>query len=64
MAIIEMAGVSKDDLSVEVRGDTIPISGKKMVDYVVATPACIAENASAAASIARSACRYSWIRTA
>jgi hypothetical protein len=48
VAIIEMAGVSKDDLSVEVRGDTIPISGKKMVDYVVATPACIAESASPA----------------
>ena len=28
-----MPGVSKDDLSLEVRGDTIRISGRKMVDY-------------------------------
>jgi HSP20 family protein len=33
VAIIEMPGVSKDDLSLEVRGDTIRISGKKTVDY-------------------------------
>jgi HSP20 family protein len=33
VAIIEMPGVSKDDLSLEVRGDTIRISGKKRVDY-------------------------------
>jgi HSP20 family protein len=33
VAIIEMPGVSKDDLSLEVRGDTLRISGKKRVDY-------------------------------
>jgi HSP20 family protein len=33
VAIIEMPGVRKDDLSLEVRGNTIRISGKKMVDY-------------------------------
>jgi HSP20 family protein len=33
VAIIEMPGVSKDNLGVEVRGNTIRISGKKPVDY-------------------------------
>jgi HSP20 family protein len=33
VAIIEMPGVSKDDLGLEVRGNTIRISGKKTVDY-------------------------------
>jgi HSP20 family protein len=33
VAIIEMTGVRKDDLGVEVRGNTIRISGKKTVDY-------------------------------
>ena len=33
VAIIEMPGVSKDDLSLEVRGNTIRIFGKKAVDY-------------------------------
>jgi HSP20 family protein len=33
VAIIEMPGVSKDALRLEVRGDTIRISGTKMVDY-------------------------------
>src|SRR4030095_595396 len=33
VAIIEMPGVSKDALSLEVRGDTIRISGTKMIDY-------------------------------
>ena len=33
VAIIEMPGVSKDDLSSEVRGNTIRIFGKKAVDY-------------------------------
>jgi HSP20 family protein len=33
VAIIEMPGVSKHDLGLEVRGNTIRISGKKTVDY-------------------------------
>jgi HSP20 family protein len=33
IAIIEMAGVGKDDLGVEVRGSTVRISGKKTIDY-------------------------------
>ena len=33
VAIIELPGVSKDDLGLEVRGNTIRISGKKTVDY-------------------------------
>ena len=33
LAVIEMPGVSKDDLNLEVRGNTIRISGKKTVDY-------------------------------
>ena len=33
VAIIGIPGVRKDDLSVEVRGDTIRIFGKKAVDY-------------------------------
>jgi HSP20 family protein len=33
MAIIEMPGVRKEDLSLEARGSTIRISGKKIVDY-------------------------------
>jgi HSP20 family protein len=33
VAIVEMPGVSKDDLGLEVRGNTIRISGKKTVDY-------------------------------
>jgi HSP20 family protein len=33
VAIIEMPGISKDDLGLEVRGNTIRISGKKTVDY-------------------------------
>src|SRR5262245_53520903 len=33
VAIIEMPGVSKDDLSMEVRGNAIRFSGKKMIDY-------------------------------
>jgi len=33
VAIIEMPGVSKDDLGLEVRGNTIRISGKKSADY-------------------------------
>jgi HSP20 family protein len=32
-AIIEMPGVRKEDLSLESRGSTIRISGKKIVDY-------------------------------
>src|SRR5262249_25148899 len=32
-AIIEMPGVSKDDLGLEVRGNAIRISGKKTIDY-------------------------------
>ena len=35
VAIIELAGVSKDDLGLEVRDDTIRISGKKTIDYGV-----------------------------
>jgi HSP20 family protein len=31
--VIELPGVSKDDLSLEVRGNTIRISGKKQVEY-------------------------------
>jgi HSP20 family protein len=33
VAIIEMPGVSKNDLGLEVRGNAIRISGKKMIDY-------------------------------
>jgi HSP20 family protein len=33
VAIIEMPGISKDDLGLEVRGNTIRISGKKTVEY-------------------------------
>jgi HSP20 family protein len=33
VAIIEMPGVSKDDLGLEVRGNAIRISGKKTIDY-------------------------------
>jgi HSP20 family protein len=33
VAILEMPGVSKHDLGLEVRGNTIRISGKKTVDY-------------------------------
>ena len=33
LAIIEMPGVNKDDLSLEVRGNAIRISGKKAIDY-------------------------------
>jgi HSP20 family protein len=32
-AVIEMPGVSKDDLGLEVRGNAIRISGKKTIDY-------------------------------
>ena len=32
-AIVEVPGVSKDDLGLEVRGNTIRISGKKTIDY-------------------------------
>ena len=35
LAIIEMPGVNKDDLSLEVRGNAIRISGKKAIDYGV-----------------------------
>src|SRR5262245_5069685 len=35
VAIVEMPGVSKDDLGLEVRGNAIRISGKKMIDYGV-----------------------------
>jgi len=34
VAIIELAGVGKNDLSVEVRGNTLQISGEKVVEYV------------------------------
>ena len=50
VAIIEMASVSKDDLSLEVRGDTIRVSGRKG-STMAAMPACIAESASPATSI-------------
>ena len=33
VAIIELPGVSKDDLGLEVRGNTVRISGKRTVDY-------------------------------
>jgi len=33
VAIIELPGVSKDDLGLEVRGNTIRIYGKKTLDY-------------------------------
>jgi HSP20 family protein len=33
VAIIELPGVRKEDLGLEVRGNTIRISGKKTVDY-------------------------------
>jgi len=33
VAVIELPGVSKHDLGLEVRGNTIRISGKKTVDY-------------------------------
>jgi HSP20 family protein len=33
VAIIEMAGVRKDDLRTEVRGDALRITGKKIVEY-------------------------------
>jgi HSP20 family protein len=33
VAVIEMPGVSKNDLTLEVKGNTLRISGKKMVDY-------------------------------
>ena len=33
LAIIEMPGVNKDDLSLEVRGNAIRIAGKKTIDY-------------------------------
>jgi len=33
VAIIELPGVSKDDLALEVRGNAIRISGKKLIDY-------------------------------
>jgi HSP20 family protein len=33
LAIIEMPGVNKDDLTLEVRGNAIRISGKKAIDY-------------------------------
>src|SRR5262249_42406643 len=33
VAVVEMPGVSKDDLGLEVRGNVIRISGKKRVDY-------------------------------
>jgi len=33
VAIIEMPGVNKDDLTLEVRGNAIRISGKKAIDY-------------------------------
>ena len=32
-AVIEMPGVRKEDVNLEVRGSTIRISGKKIVDY-------------------------------
>src|SRR5262245_15624732 len=32
-AVIEMPGVSKDDLGLEVKGNAIRISGKKTIDY-------------------------------
>jgi HSP20 family protein len=33
VAIIEMPGVSKDDLRLEVRGNSIRVRGKKTIDY-------------------------------
>lgn len=33
VAVIEMPGVRKEDLSLEARGSTVRISGKKSVDY-------------------------------
>ena len=33
VVIVELPGVGKDDLGLEVRGNTIRISGKKAVDY-------------------------------
>ena len=33
VALIEIPGVHKDDLNLEVRGNTLRISSKKMVDY-------------------------------
>jgi HSP20 family protein len=33
VALVEMPGVRKDDLGLDVRGNTIRISGKKTVDY-------------------------------
>jgi len=33
LAIIEMPGVSKEDLNLQVRGNSIRISGRKIVDY-------------------------------
>jgi HSP20 family protein len=33
VALIEIPGVRKDDLNLEVRGNTLRISGNKMVDY-------------------------------
>jgi HSP20 family protein len=33
VAVIEMPGVCKDDLNLEVRGNTIRISGKKTINY-------------------------------
>ena len=33
VALIEIPGVHKDDLNLEVRGNTLRIAGKKMVDY-------------------------------
>jgi HSP20 family protein len=33
VAMIEMAGLSKDELGLEVRGNTIRVSGKKTIDY-------------------------------
>ena len=33
VALVEIPGVGKDDLNLEVRGNTLRISGNKMVDY-------------------------------
>jgi hypothetical protein len=61
VAIIEMPGVSKDDLGLEVRG--IPsVSPARRQPNMAARPACIAESASLAGSIGQLASRCSSTR--
>ena len=59
-AIVEVPGVSMDDLGLEVKGNAIRISGKKTIGYS-SKVSMHRESALPAASIGRSTCQCNWI---